>query len=185
MTGWAMSAHEQAMMISTKVHSIFGIVLMSAGLARIFEVSFLLKDAAVPIQDEDSEQKDALIRSFQHLPPFLLVAGGVLFMSATDEELEFVHSLEMDHVTYILIMFSLAFTIYLQTCFLINLYFTSGRNARGALSIKPTTGYERIPVATPRMANGHDGPGMPRDAEVFELGTIDDEDEADELRPVR
>jgi hypothetical protein len=30
---------------------------------------------------------------------------SLLFMSATDEELEYVKSLEMDHVTYVLIMF--------------------------------------------------------------------------------
>ena len=36
----------------------------------------------------------------------MLVAAGVLFMSATDEELRFVDAeLEMDHVTYTLIMF--------------------------------------------------------------------------------
>jgi hypothetical protein len=35
----------------------------------------------------------------------LLVAAGLLFMSATDEELRFVHEGGMDHVTYILIMF--------------------------------------------------------------------------------
>jgi len=29
----------------------------------------------------------------------------LIFMSATDEELEFVHDQEMDHVTYILNMF--------------------------------------------------------------------------------
>ena len=35
----------------------------------------------------------------------LLVASGLLFMSATDEELYFVNGEGMDHVTYILIMF--------------------------------------------------------------------------------
>jgi hypothetical protein len=35
----------------------------------------------------------------------LLVASGLLFMSATDEELRYVHSNDMDHVTYVLIMF--------------------------------------------------------------------------------
>lgn len=29
----------------------------------------------------------------------------LLFMSATDEELDFIHDLDMDHVTYVLIMF--------------------------------------------------------------------------------
>jgi len=34
----------------------------------------------------------------------LLVASGILFMSATDDELQFVDHLGMDHVTYVLIM---------------------------------------------------------------------------------
>lgn len=34
-----------------------------------------------------------------------LVAGGLMFMSATDEETRFVNGTGMDHVTYILIMF--------------------------------------------------------------------------------
>ncbi len=63
----------------------------------------------------------ALVHAFRHLPPFvskqpkvffsadewllqLLVSAGFLFMSATDEELEKAHDIEMDHVTYTLIM---------------------------------------------------------------------------------
>lgn len=37
----------------------------------------------------------------------LIAVYSVLFMSATDEELHFVHDEGMDHVTYILIMFRL------------------------------------------------------------------------------
>jgi hypothetical protein len=51
-------------------------------------------DVPVPIVETD------LTVSYQ-----LLVASGVLFMSATDEELDFVHDNEMDHVTYVLIMY--------------------------------------------------------------------------------
>jgi hypothetical protein len=36
-----------------------------------------------------------------------MIASGLLFMSATDEELEHVHDAGMDHVTYILIFFRL------------------------------------------------------------------------------
>jgi hypothetical protein len=80
-----------------------------------------------------------------------MIASGLLFMSATDEELEFVHGAGMDHVTYILIFFrlgwrlycvrcrlltspsiSLAFIIYALIVALLKLYATSGRNAPGA-----------------------------------------------------
>lgn len=50
-------------------------------------------------------------------------------MSATDEEMKAVMSIEMDHVTYVLLMLSLAFIIYLYANLLLYIYATSGRNA--------------------------------------------------------
>ncbi|KAI0794264.1 hypothetical protein C8Q74DRAFT_1194204 [Fomes fomentarius] len=148
LTGWAMSDHAQALMLSTKVHAIFGYTLMSAGLTRIIEVCFVAPkytqesiesdahsehtlDAS---RDELSSSANTPMRAFRHLPPFLLVASGVLFMSATDEELHFAHDQGMDHVTYILIMFSIAFLLYTLIVSLINLYAISGRNAPSAAS---------------------------------------------------
>ncbi|KAF4592814.1 hypothetical protein EYR40_008497 [Pleurotus pulmonarius] len=55
-------------------------------------------------------------------------------MSATDEEIEAVHESGMDHVTYILIMFSLAFTIYGLILLLLHLYATTGRHASSSSS---------------------------------------------------
>jgi hypothetical protein len=148
LTGWAMSDHAQALMLSTKVHSMFGYSLMLAGFARILEVCFIPLPPSplseTPASDDnDSEHtlapsapKDAAkpnaARAFRHLPPFLLVASGLLFMSATDEELEAVHEEGMDHVTYVLSMYSIAFLFYLVTVFLLHLYSTSGRNASSA-----------------------------------------------------
>ncbi|PCH44534.1 hypothetical protein WOLCODRAFT_139059 [Wolfiporia cocos MD-104 SS10] len=170
LTGWAMSEHAQAMMISTKVHATFGYTLMLAGVARIVEVCFVVPkfsplpaDALASEGDAHSEHTLAeeptaaagasVGRAFRHLPPFLLVSAGLLFMSATDEELESVHETGMDHVTYVLIMFSLAFTIYTIIVVLIHLYATSGRNgaaARGDGSIEltsPTKWYAPVPAA--------------------------------------
>ncbi|OCH96301.1 hypothetical protein OBBRIDRAFT_787374 [Obba rivulosa] len=146
LTGWAMSDHAQALMISTKVHAVFGYTLMSAGLARIIEVSFIVPKFTpldTPASDGDSHSEHTLAdagkedgtgitstgRAFRHLPPFLLVSAGLLFMSATDEELDFANDEGMDHVTYVLIMFSLSFIVYTLTVSLISLYTTSGRNA--------------------------------------------------------
>ena len=50
-------------------------------------------------------------------------------MSATDEELSFADGIGMDHVTYSLICFSIAFLLYTFIVFLINLWSTTGRNA--------------------------------------------------------
>jgi len=157
LTGWAMSEHAQHLMISTKLHAMFGYTVMLAGLTRIMEVCFFSapSKAADAVDDDnisdhtlaepsprypptsryvppdasaDSGKIDAA-KAFRHLPAFLLVASGVLFMSATDEELDFVHDNEMDHVTYILIMFSIAFLLYALIVYVIHLYATTGRNA--------------------------------------------------------
>lgn len=87
-------------------------------------------------------------------------------MSATDEELQYVKEVDMDHVTYILIMFSLAFTLYWLIVFLIHLYSTTGRNAKIVQNSDPalneteniemsnstrirTKWYARVPSADP------------------------------------
>ncbi|KAI0065516.1 hypothetical protein BV25DRAFT_1821953 [Artomyces pyxidatus] len=161
LTGYAMSDHAQQLMISTKVHSVFGYTLMLAGLARIIEVCFVVPSfAPVGITEgvEDDRSDHTLAdggheaapkgKAFRHLTPFLLVSAGLLFMSGTDEELEFVHENGMDHVTYLLIMFSIAFLLYTHILFLINLYATSGRNAPDAdPHIKDASG--AIELATP------------------------------------
>ncbi|KIP03045.1 hypothetical protein PHLGIDRAFT_121934 [Phlebiopsis gigantea 11061_1 CR5-6] len=171
-TGWAFSDHAQAMMISTRVHAIFGDVLMMAGVTRIIEISFITPKYA-PLPDsastDDNHSDHTLadaptigntglmqsVKAFRHLPPFLLVASGVLFMSATDEELRYVsEKLEMDHVTYILIMLSLAFLIYAIVVSCIRLWAVSGRNGGeapppdGEIELAPTNKwYSRVPDA--------------------------------------
>ncbi|TFY82125.1 hypothetical protein EWM64_g1890 [Hericium alpestre] len=167
LTGFAMSNHSQALMISTKVHSLFGYTLMLAGVTRIIEVCFVMPKFAPPgtIENGDDNQSEHTLadgsgrdetpskgRAFRHLPPFLLVCSGLLFMSATDEELRFVHDNGMDHVTYILIMFSIAFLLYTHILFLIQLYATSGRHAPDAVSGAKEEG--GIELTTPTAATG-------------------------------
>ncbi|CAE6399054.1 unnamed protein product [Rhizoctonia solani] len=159
MTGWAMSSHSQAMEISTKVHTIFGVVLMSAGVARVIEITFVLKDAASISEDQSTRParnaKPVEIQAFQHLPPFLLVAGGILFMSATDEELKAVVGIEMDHVTYVLLMLSLAFVIYLYANLLLHIYASSGRNAAGTKQPESTAGYTPLALRVDSALAAH------------------------------
>ena len=66
LTGWAMSAHDQELMISTKVHTVFGYTLMAAGAVRIVEIVFVLKDQNA-LSDTDQEE----ISSWQYLTPFV------------------------------------------------------------------------------------------------------------------
>jgi hypothetical protein len=63
-TGWAMSAHPQHLPLSTMVHTFFGYTLMAAGLTRIIEITFVLRDANSVSEDGDAS-------SFQYIPPFV------------------------------------------------------------------------------------------------------------------
>jgi hypothetical protein len=57
-----MSAHEQHLMISSKIHGLFGYSLIAAGVLRLVEICFVLHDGATP---------HGVIRVFQHLPPYV------------------------------------------------------------------------------------------------------------------
>ena len=95
-------------MLSTMVHAVFGYSLMGAGLARLVEVCFVARECN-PQADEDS------LSPFMHLPPFLLIASGFIFMAATEEQLAFVDGAGVDHISYILLLYSMAFLMYLST----------------------------------------------------------------------
>ncbi|RLV94592.1 Protein YTP1 [Spathaspora sp. JA1] len=105
-TGYSMSAHSQHLMISTKVHAVFGIALMSAGVSRIVEISFLLAGKSCSLPNGE-------ILQFQYFPSFCLCLAGILFMGATEEQLQLVHDLGSDHSAYILVVSSAAFMIFL------------------------------------------------------------------------
>ncbi|KAI0471030.1 hypothetical protein GGR56DRAFT_658670 [Xylariaceae sp. FL0804] len=158
-TGWAMSAHPQELMISAETHKMFGYTLMAAGVTRIIEVSFVLQDRVGMSADGSRTQ------SFQFIPVFLLYASGFLFMGATEEQMHLVDASGMDHVAYILILYSLAFLLFLFVNMLVGIY---DRNVGPAMPNK-------------EMANGR----IPvRDAQEFELEGLmsDDEDESARAR---
>ncbi|GAV50447.1 hypothetical protein ZYGR_0U03030 [Zygosaccharomyces rouxii] len=111
-TGWAMSQHTQSLVISTKVHFLFGIVLMFGGALRIVEIAFLLKDRRTLDK----------IQSFQYLPPFCLVCSGVLFMGATEEQLELVLRFKAGYSSYSLLLISGSFMVYLWILICLEFY---------------------------------------------------------------
>ncbi|KAK4543092.1 hypothetical protein LTR36_005869 [Oleoguttula mirabilis] len=174
LTGWGMSAHPQALELSTHVHEIFGYTLMSAGLTRIIEISFILRDRNTPVNPDDV---DAEINSFQHLPPFLLYASGFLFMGATEEQMQFLSDAGVTHVSYILILYSIAFLLYLFVNMLLHLYSYYTADPKGLKPILPrdeerplTNGHARVPNVEDRQAH---------DAQEFELEGLMSEDEDD------
>ncbi|KAF1947036.1 hypothetical protein EJ02DRAFT_489486 [Clathrospora elynae] len=168
MTGWAMSAHPQHLPISTMVHSVFGYTLMAAGAARIIEISFVLKDKPSVAADGSDPN------SFQYLTPFLLMAGGFMFMGATAEQMKFLSEANVTHVSYVLILFSVAFLLFLFVNVLLHLYAVHvwGQDSKADAERPRTNGH----------ANGHPNDYAQvdhrvRDAEEFELEGLDSDDE--------
>ncbi|KAL1623932.1 hypothetical protein SLS56_008056 [Neofusicoccum ribis] len=178
LTGFAMSAHPQSLPLSTMVHTVFGYTLMAAGAARIIEIAFVLKDKNA-VSDDATE-----ISSWQHLPPFLLYASGFLFMGATEEQMALLSDAHVTHVSYVLILYSVAFLLYLFVNMLLHVYATwawpestkpdpeSGRqlngNLNGNLNGHPRRGHANSRSVEQRL----------RDAEEFELEGLISDDEA-------
>jgi hypothetical protein len=92
LTGYAMSDHAQALMLSTKVHAVFGYTLMLAGLTRLLEVCFVAPSYAPAADGVEDDRSDHTLaegatgaaggaetaavskgRAFRHLPPFVSV----------------------------------------------------------------------------------------------------------------
>lgn len=113
-TAYAMKEHGQHQEISVKVHTFFGMALASAGLTRIVEILFILGDKRC--------SDNGKVLAFQHLPPFCLVLAGLMFMAANEEMLTLVEGLGMNHASYILLLTSAAFLIYLWMQALLALY---------------------------------------------------------------
>lgn len=100
----------------------------------------------------------------------LLYASGFLFMGATEEQMALVANSPMDHVSYILILYSFAFLVFLFVLMLIGLYErTMDGNAKVALTDDP-------------MLNGGVEGRQLRDAEEFELEGLMSDDEDDGKR---
>ncbi|KAL2062528.1 hypothetical protein VTL71DRAFT_6794 [Oculimacula yallundae] len=168
LTGWAMSGHPQHLPVSTMVHTVFGYTLMAAGGARIIEVAFVLRDHATT---EDGEAN-----SFQYIAPFLLYASGLLFMGATEEQMKLLSDAGITHVSYILVLYSFAFLLFLLTNMLLHLYAVNS-----SPPVPPKDGEADLVVRRriPRV-NGHNPTDSRqiRDAEEFELeGLMSDDEE--------
>ncbi|KAJ5722828.1 Protein YTP1 [Penicillium malachiteum] len=172
MTGYAMSAHPQSLMISTMIHTVFGYTLMAAGITRIIEISFVLRDkSAISMSGTDPN-------SFQYLPPFLLYASGFLFMGATEEQMQLLNDAGITHVSYVLILYSIAFILFLFVNVLLHIY---------AVHAWPQGAEEEQEVPKPNTNGIHlNGNARARsrseeqrihDAEAFELQGLISEDE--------
>ncbi|OCK81771.1 hypothetical protein K432DRAFT_350365 [Lepidopterella palustris CBS 459.81] len=167
-TGWAMSAHPQTLPLSNMVHKVFGYTLMGAGITRIIEISFVLKDSNATTQDGSDPN------SFQYLPVFLLYASGFLFMGATEEQMQLLSDAHVSHVSYVLILYSIAFLLFLFVSMLLHLYAVSALGEHSKIDPEAPRA-NGIPNGHPRAVDRR-----VRDAEEFELeGLISEDDDAE------
>lgn len=112
-------------------------------------------------------------------PPFqLLYTSGLLFMGATEEQMALLSTAHVSHVSYILILYSVAFLLFLFVCMLLHLYAIYA----WPLDAKPTFINGNLVNGNGHVGNvgtGHvvDGRRV-RDAEEFELeGLMSDDDD--------
>ncbi|KAH0538755.1 hypothetical protein FGG08_004709 [Glutinoglossum americanum] len=168
LTGYAMSAHPQHLMVSTMVHAIFGYTLMAAGLTRIIEISFVLRDRDATTHDGSDPN------SFQYLTPFLLYASGFLFMGANEEQMLLVSNAGITHVSYILILYSFAFLLFLFVLMLLHLY---AINPKKDAPTKQERASSRSGGRAVSRERSREAAARVRDAEEFELEGLMSEDE--------
>ncbi|KAK2744958.1 hypothetical protein FQN57_004088 [Myotisia sp. PD_48] len=187
LTGYAMSSHAQHLPLSTMVHTAFGYTLMAAGAARIVEISFVLKDHSTQSPDGSDPH------SFQYLTPYLLFASGFIFMGATEEQMQLLSDAGVSHVSYLLILYSLACILFLLVNVLLHIYAVHAwpesaehdRSRPQRPHHRASTSFTDGPPSLPVVANGHARSNSEnrhiRDAEEFELeGLISVQDKTQE-----
>lgn len=101
-------------------------------------------------------------------------------MSATEEQMALLATANVSHVSYILLLYSVSFLLFLFVCMLLHLYATHAFPATSKPDITYfdiDTGESGRPSGEERLRNGH----VARDAEEFELeGLMSDEEEEGE-----
>ncbi|KAF2169944.1 hypothetical protein M409DRAFT_64357 [Zasmidium cellare ATCC 36951] len=172
LTGWAMGAHPQDLMMSRLVHSTFGYILMSAGGARIIEIAFVLKARTTPI---DLEGGHTEINSFQYLPPFLLCAAGFLLMGATEEQMKALSDAGVPPVSYILVLSSGSFFLFLFVLILLHLYSTNKNSSNTGK--QPVDLIDDLPRTTGYATTSSSADHQAAKAEDFELHGLMSNDE--------
>lgn len=132
-TGYSMITHTQRYPVSTDIHLMFGVVLVLAGLSRIVEISFVIKDRM---------HQGKEIQSFQYLTPLLLCLSGCFFMSATEEAMEFLHSQKIMAAPYLLTISAVGFVVFFDAYFMITSYVEMTRatelpTKEGGIELRP------------------------------------------------
>ncbi|KAJ2780793.1 hypothetical protein H4R18_003261 [Coemansia javaensis] len=126
-TGCAMGSHQQDTDFSTRVHFVFGLSLVLAGLTRCIEILLI----TVNLIRTDGKEPNP----FQYMSVFLLCHSGMMFMSANHENVEAMERIGIDIGTFSLGYLSISFLLFFYAYFLMQLFAELG--ARGKKDVTP------------------------------------------------
>ncbi|KAI7890581.1 uncharacterized protein EV154DRAFT_421761 [Mucor mucedo] len=101
LTAVSFQGHAQHVANSGPIHSYFGYMLMAGGLSRIIEICFIWKKG---------EFKE--VSPWQYIPPLTLVLAGLLFMGATEQQLEYLTIIDIDVGSYSNVLLSFGFVVF-------------------------------------------------------------------------
>ncbi|KAJ1732255.1 hypothetical protein LPJ61_002137 [Coemansia biformis] len=121
-TGCAMGSHEQDTQFSTRVHFVFGLSLVLAGLARCIEILLITTGLIGADRKEPNP--------FQYLSVFMLCHSGVMFMSANRENVSAVDQIGVDIGTFSLGYMSVTFLLFLYAYFMMQLFAELGKRKK-------------------------------------------------------
>lgn len=109
---------------------------------------------------------------FIHPSIQLLYTSGIIFMSATEEQIALMAAANVSHVSYILLLYSISFLLFLFVCMLLHLYATH------AFPLTSKSNNVLANGLSEESRNDHSNARIARDAEEFELeGLMSDEEE--------
>ncbi|KIW94093.1 uncharacterized protein Z519_05409 [Cladophialophora bantiana CBS 173.52] len=120
-TGWYFSMHEQPNPMAKHVHEILGCVMMSAGAIHFMEIAYFIRNV---------DRSNATVDSSPHKSPnpsefvfsFLIIVMGVINIYAPPQTLWLFNYWGLDHISLMLIWFSIAMGIMCFTLTLVQLY---------------------------------------------------------------
>ncbi|KAJ2158748.1 hypothetical protein GGF46_003529 [Coemansia sp. RSA 552] len=118
-TGCAMGSHEQDTEFSTRVHFVFGLSLVLAGLTRCIEI-LLITTGLIKTGGKEPNP-------FQYIPVFFLCHSGMMFMSANRESVTAISQIGIDIGTFSLGYLSISFLLFFYAYFLMQMYAEIGK----------------------------------------------------------
>ncbi|KAJ1961054.1 hypothetical protein GGI12_003463 [Dipsacomyces acuminosporus] len=116
-TGISMIIHQQDLVMSSRVHFLFGASLVLLGLSTIVEITLIASNYVKEFGEPEF---------FQYVPLLFMTSSGMFLMGANRDMVLFLINSQLDIATYALLLLSFCFVILLYFYLLVDLYFTLG-----------------------------------------------------------